>query len=289
VHIFRRRGPAQLLLEAAGTVATGSDLEIAQAVAYEALRRDRGTAGDVMARAEDLLTAEKNYSLVMSVLECAQNLSSHRQPEFLATHEAAVLLGPRGTICWNAIADFWQRVAAWATANDVLSEPKDILSVENTQLRTMLWTTNRTFPGGGRLGLAEALRYERAGGRPLPAFGHIAANLDSVLTSLPTTTAYLPGADRGTCPVCGEPATQDARYPRALCLPCTDSAVCQTHSLPARLGGPGSLSGGFVPGHVSIDGSWEACEGIVTVNGRQCVMEEARFGGTVVQPVEPAS
>ena len=109
------------------------------------------------------------------------------------------------------------------------------------------------------------------------------------MTDLPMSTAFLPDGYRGTCPVCGEPAQQAARYPRALCLPCTESAVCQAHSLPARLGGPGGLAGGFLPGHVSIDGSWEACDGIVITGGQQCVMQEARFGGTIVQPAEPAS
>ena len=103
---------------------------------------------------------------------------------------------------------------------------------------------------------------------------------------LPVSSAFLPGGYRGTCPICGGPAQQAERYPRALCLPCTDLAVCQEHSLPARLGGEGSIGGGFRPGHLTADGRWHPCtgDGAVLVGARRCIMQEARFGGTVVQP-----
>lgn len=103
---------------------------------------------------------------------------------------------------------------------------------------------------------------------------------------LPRTTAYLPGGRQGTCPVCGAPAVQSSRYPRALCAPCTKSAVCAPHGLPAELGdaGTASFAGGWLPGHVEADGSWRPCGEEVLVAGRPCRLREARFGGTVVEP-----
>ncbi|WP_380166193.1 hypothetical protein [Jannaschia sp. R86511] len=105
----------------------------------------------------------------------------------------------------------------------------------------------------------------------------------------PVSTAYLPGGYRGTCPVCGSPALQAARYPRALCLACTEAARCQAHGLPAALGGEsGSFFGGFVPGHVDDRGRWEPCtgDGAVMVRGVRCRLQEARFGGSVVEPAD---
>ena len=103
---------------------------------------------------------------------------------------------------------------------------------------------------------------------------------------LPTSTAFLPGGHPGRCPVCAGPALQAERYPAALCAACTGAAVCRAHGLPAALGGEASLSGGLVPGHVGADGQWEPCgdSGLVLVRGRPCRLQEARFGGAVVEP-----
>lgn len=103
---------------------------------------------------------------------------------------------------------------------------------------------------------------------------------------LPPSSAFLPGGYRGTCPICGGPAQQADRYPHALCVSCTDLAICQEHSLPAKLGGEGTLGGGFRPGHLATDGTWHPCtgNGLVLVGTHRCLMQEARFGGTIVQP-----
>ena len=109
------------------------------------------------------------------------------------------------------------------------------------------------------------------------------------------TTAFLPGAERGTCPTCAGPALQAPRYNRAICGRCTDSATC---ALPAHadaqvsLGGPNaSTGGGAEPGH-EIGGVWTLCDGgsgvsyraWVVVRGVACSIQEARFGGTVAEP-----
>jgi hypothetical protein len=123
---------------------------------------------------------EANYGLVVRFLECVQHLASHRQEGFLAAEDVMVLLGPRCTIIWKMLTDFWERVAAWSARELAPLEPTtEILSVENEQLRAVLWTSNRTLPGGHKLGLAHALRYEKAGGIPIPAFSQLAAALDA--------------------------------------------------------------------------------------------------------------
>lgn len=102
------------------------------------------------------------------------------------------------------------------------------------------------------------------------------------------TTAFLPGGRVGTCPTCGGKAVQAARYPRALCAVCTQSARCEAHGLPAALGGDsGSPLGGWVPGHLA-PGGWDPCtgDGAVVVRGQRCWLSEARFGGAAVQPAE---
>jgi hypothetical protein len=49
------------------------------------------------------------------------------------------------------------------------------VSVQNDELRALLWTVSRTLPDGSMLGLAEAVLYEKAGGAPIPEYSHIAA------------------------------------------------------------------------------------------------------------------
>jgi hypothetical protein len=111
-------------------------------------------------------------------------------------------------------------------------------------------------------------------------------------TELPPSTAFLPGAHRGVCPTCGGPAQQSERYARAVCLGCAQSATCAAHGLPAVLGGDvGGLLGGLEPGHLDSDRSWDPCthDGAVLVNGRLCRMQEARFGGMVIEADSPSA
>ena len=98
------------------------------------------------------------------------------------------------------------------------------------------------------------------------------------------STAFLPGGYDGECPVCQGPALQAARYPPALCGTCTASAICAAHGRVVGLVG-GSVGGGAEPAHRD-DGT--PCDGQVLVRGVPCVLQEARFGGCVVQPVSPA-
>jgi hypothetical protein len=99
-------------------------------------------------------------------------------------------------------------------------------------------------------------------------------------------SAFQPGGHEGTCPVCGGPAVQSARYPRALCGPCTSAAVCEDHGRLVVLGASEFQLSGLEPGH--MDGTtWTPCPGgeRVLVRGVACTLREAYMGGAVAQPV----
>ena len=89
----------------------------------------------------------------------------------------------------------------------------------------------------------------------------------------------------GRCPLCDGPARQTPRYPQALCDKCADRAM-DKQGRPVSLFNE-DMSGGFVANHRD-DGS--ACEqvsreGVVLIDGVEFRAGEARFGGTVVQPL----
>lgn len=99
---------------------------------------------------------------------------------FVSPAEVATLLGPRCTVCWTTLAEFWTAVANWcAQALLPLESSEKILSVQNEELQALLWTGNRTLPTGAKLGLAQAVLYEKAMGMPIPGFSHIAIALSS--------------------------------------------------------------------------------------------------------------
>jgi hypothetical protein len=50
---------------------------------------------------------------------------------------------------------------------------REILTAENEDLRQLLWTTNRSLPSRLRANLAAALRYELAGGTPMPGYDQL--------------------------------------------------------------------------------------------------------------------
>ncbi|HEX6356625.1 hypothetical protein [Actinophytocola sp.] len=127
---------------------------------------------------EEMLADEAAYEFVMTFLEQVQNLVSHRLELFLGPEDVERLLGPRSAVGWKTLAEFWAAVAAWCADNrPPLESSEEILSVRNEQLRAMLWTGNRTLPTGAKLGLADAVRYEKATGAGIPGFSHIAAAL----------------------------------------------------------------------------------------------------------------
>ncbi len=167
-------GPAEQLFLAAGgdrrSIGRG-DVDLCQAAAFRAAERSAARAEATLAVAEDLLEQAANYDVVVSFLEDLQNVTSHGMSQFYSQIEITAWLGPRSAICWASLAAFWQDVATWSTANSVqLQNSEEILAVENEDLRRLLWTTNRSLPSGLRVNLAAVLRYERAGGTPVPGY-----------------------------------------------------------------------------------------------------------------------
>jgi hypothetical protein len=138
------------------------------------MRPGSAAIAPTLAAAEELLAEESAYELVMAFLEDVQNLLSHRLPMFLPEEQIVELLGARSAVCWRTLGEFWAAVAAWCVDSRLpLKTSQEILSVENEQLRVLLWTGNRTLPDGSKLGLAEAVRYEKAGGGGIPGFSHV--------------------------------------------------------------------------------------------------------------------
>ena len=170
----RRRTPARRLAEAAGFRWAGSGPDHA-VMAFRVCGRAAGVLPAVAAVAEELAADEANHELLVSLVENVQNLASHGLPEFHTPEEVAAVLGPRCAEYWKVVATFWDAVAEWQT------DPKsseDILGVRDEQLRLLLWTSNRSLAGDTCVGLADAVRFEKAGGEPIPGYSHVMAALE---------------------------------------------------------------------------------------------------------------
>jgi hypothetical protein len=176
----RPTGAPERLLQAASidrrSLRDTGELGICREVAFRVTHRGSSRLDAVLSTAEQLLLQEANYAFVVAFLEDVQNLVSHRVETLRSAREITPLLGPRCTVCWTTLADFWASVAGWCGQAGVALEPSQkILSVQNDQLRQLLWTASRTLPDGSVLDLATAVLYEKAGGSPIPGYSHIAA------------------------------------------------------------------------------------------------------------------
>jgi hypothetical protein len=182
-----RRRPAERsrrLLDAAGigpgSTDDGNDQVVGREVAYRVAQRDSGAITEVLAIAEELLGDESNYEFVVSLLENIQNLVSHGLDMFWSPDEVYALLGPRSAVCWGTLTGFWTAVADWCTRTGLSLEPVEtLLTIQSEQLKVLLWTGNRTLSTGEKLGLAQAVRYEKANGVSIPSYSHIAVALRS--------------------------------------------------------------------------------------------------------------
>jgi len=201
---WRRREltAAQRLLSAAGIEHRAADHlpdAVGVDVAYRAAHRGAGTIVQVLAVAEELVADEANYDLVLSLLEALQNLVSHRSESFLLPEEIESQLGERSLVCWHMISTFWEAVADWSReALPPLESNAAIRGIQNDQLRAILWTTDRSLPTGQKIGLPEAVRYEKAGGTSFLGYGHISIALSALQNSGRTvspTKITEPGSD----------------------------------------------------------------------------------------------
>ncbi|MFC4785017.1 hypothetical protein ACT8ZV_11095 [Nocardioides sp. MAHUQ-72] len=98
------------------------------------------------------------------------------------------------------------------------------------------------------------------------------------------------GAYTHACPLCGLPAPHTDRYPRAVCDDCTERT---TDSRGRRVRGRNvSFSGGFEAYLVDGEGAdTSPCEEVTAsgrcwVDGHECSIGEARFGGVVVEALD---
>jgi hypothetical protein len=189
LRIPRRRRPTPRvarLLAAAGlderTTRELTELDVCRAVAIRSAARDSAALGHVLAVAEQLLLSEENYEFVLALLEDIQNLVSHKLKAFSDAEHVVALLGPNSAAAWATLTSFWTAVADWCASEEglTLESSEKILSVQNEQLRTLLWTSNRTLATGAKLGIVHALRYEKAGQPPIPGYEHLAAVRDAI-------------------------------------------------------------------------------------------------------------
>ena len=84
------------------------------------------------------------------------------------------------------------------------------------------------------------------------------------------------------CPICGAPAHHMMRYPHAVCRTCHDNA-CDDGGRKLIFYNI-SMSGGFEA--VVAETQEKYPSHICYVKGVKCWADEARFGGTVVEPYD---
>ncbi|MDT7790532.1 MAG: hypothetical protein QOF58_8951 [Pseudonocardiales bacterium] len=180
--MWGRRTAAQRLAESAGftwkNVGDQSDLSVARMTAYVAA--NRAMPDDVLPTvgrvAEKLAAEEANYDLVLALVEDQQNLVSHGIEQLRTAEEVRAVLGPRCLAVWEAVEKFWARVAEWRRGTgEPLRSSVDLLVIENEQLRATMWTSNRSLGDDTRVGTADALRYEKAGGVEIPGYRELLA------------------------------------------------------------------------------------------------------------------
>ncbi|MEV4927084.1 hypothetical protein [Streptomyces roseoverticillatus] len=154
------------------------DLDVCRQVAFRTARRDHGATAEVLTVVEELLKDEAEYEFVVALLENLQNLVSHGLDTLRSPDEIRLLLGPRSAVCWDTLSGFWAAVADWRIRTGVPPESAaPLLDVQNEDLRMLLWTANRTLSTGEKLGIADAVRYEKAVGSPIPGYSHITVAL----------------------------------------------------------------------------------------------------------------
>lgn len=93
------------------------------------------------------------------------------------------------------------------------------------------------------------------------------------------------------CPVCGTPTPHEDRYPRSVCADCRQRTADRDGRL--VVGHSEGLSGGLIvfyaesPSGPQTEIAGEVLEsGRCWIDGIECTIEEARFGGVVVQALD---
>jgi hypothetical protein len=74
---------------------------------------------------------------------------------------------------WELVDRFWAAVVAWCDESGVeLESSASLRAVEHPGLRLIMWPSCRSLSDGRRVGLSDVVRYEKATGTPMAAFGH---------------------------------------------------------------------------------------------------------------------
>ncbi|MGW6445687.1 hypothetical protein [Lentzea sp. NPDC055074] len=175
--MWGRRTAAQRLAESAGLswkhLDDQGESSVAKAAACAAA--DSALPDDVLPMvgkvAEKLAAEEANHGLVVALVENLQNLTSHGLEQLRTADEVLAVLGPRCLVVWEAVEKFWSAVAEWRRGTgEPLKSGVDLRIIENQQLRAIMWSSNRSLDDDTRVGLADALLYEKAGGTPIPGY-----------------------------------------------------------------------------------------------------------------------
>ena len=173
--LFKRRPPTPVnrLMAAAGLPTAGGEIPVRD-VAMEVVRRRSARVAATLAVVEDLLVEEGDASRVaLEFLEDLQNAASHATEGLLTTEELLPLRGPRTVDGWELVDRFWAAVVAWCDQSGVeLESSASLHAVEHPGLQLIMWPSCRSLSHGRRVGLSDVVRYEKATGTPMPAFGH---------------------------------------------------------------------------------------------------------------------
>lgn len=173
--LFRRRTrtPVERLMAAAGLPTAGGEIPVRDIV-MDVVRRGSGRVAAALDVVEELLAEQDDASRVgLEFLEYLQNAASHDAQGLLTIEELLPLRGPRTVDGWEAVDQFWAAVVAWCDQGGVeLESSASLRAVEHPGLRSIMWPSCRSLADGRRVGLSDVLRYEKATGVSMAAFGH---------------------------------------------------------------------------------------------------------------------
>ena len=83
-----------------------------------------------------------------------------------------------------------------------------------------------------------------------------------------------------SCPICNKEEKMMLRYPKMVCSECIRTGIWadKKQTTPINFYNT-SFSGGFISEVNGIEGKQHICY----INGKQCIADEARFGGIVIE------
>ena len=85
--------------------------------------------------------------------------------------------------------------------------------------------------------------------------------------------------DKYSCPICDKELTPYKRYPKYVCKECSSKVVSKTGR--KLIIGNIDLSGGYIACYEDTKEKYDSH--ICYIDGIECIADEARFGGIVIQ------